>query len=152
MINKDFEEFLELLNKFNVEYLIVGGYAFAIHAIPRFTKDLDIFIRRSSENCKNLIFALNDFGFDSLDLTENDFLEPNQVIQLGNAPIRIDILTSISGVKFERAWNNKVIGTYGEQNVNFIGKEDLRTNKLSTGRNSDLEDAKKLKKINEKNK
>lgn len=142
--SKDFEEFFELLNENNVKYLVVGGYAFAVHAEPRFTKDLDIFIDRNPENATKLIKTIQDFGFGSVELTEDDFLNPGYVIQLGQPPYRIDIMSDISGVTFEDAWKNKVIGTYGEQEVNFIGKEELRKNKRAAGRKSDLEDLDRL--------
>lgn len=142
---QDFEEFLELLNKYKVRYLIVGGYAYAIHAEPRFTKDLDIFIESTEDNAQKLLKVLKDFGFGSLDISENDFLTPGQVIQLGQAPMRIDLLTSISGVSFDDAWKNRISGKYGKQSVLFIGKEDLKKNKRATGRNSDRDDLEKLR-------
>jgi len=83
-INKDFEELFELLNKNEVDYIVVGGYAFAIHVEPRFTKDLDIFIKREAVNAKKMIDTLHDFGFGSLELTDDDFLDPDQIIQLGH--------------------------------------------------------------------
>lgn len=138
--SQDFEEFFELLNKNDPKYLVVGGYAYAIHAEPRFTKDLEIFIKNSPQNAKKMIRVLDEFGFGSLDISHRDFLEPGQVIQLGNPPIRIDLLTSISGVTFEEAWENKVLGKYGNQEVYFIGKQELRKNKKATGRKSDIED------------
>jgi len=143
-INKDFEELFELLNKNEVDYIVVGGYAFAIHVEPRFTKDLDIFIKREAVNAKKMIDTLHDFGFGSLELTDDDFLDPDQIIQLGHPPFRVDFLTSISGVSFEEAWSNKVKGNYGSQVVNFIGKEELRKNKRAAGRKSDLEDLDRL--------
>jgi len=143
-VSKDFEEFFELLNKNNVRYLVVGGYAYAIHAEPRFTKDLDIFVQRNKKNAVKILKTLTDFGFGSLDISENDLLKSDRVIQLGNPPLRIDLLTSISGVGFDEAWENKVTGKYGSQTVYFIGKNDLRKNKEKTGRKSDLEDLKNL--------
>ena len=143
-ISKDYEEFFELLNKHEVTYLVVGGYAFAIHAEPRFTKDLDIFINRDRNNVLKILETLHEFGFGSLALTEDDLLEPNQIIQLGYPPLRIDILTSLSGVVFDEAWPNRVTGNYGSQKVFFIGREELRKNKKATGRKSDLEDLEKL--------
>ena len=143
-INKDFEELFELLNKNSVFYIIVGGYAFAIHVEPRFTKDLDIFVKRDAENAQKIIKTLHDFGFGSLELSDEDFLDPDQVIQIGNPPFRVDFLTSISGVTFEEVWNNRIIGNYGSQKVNFIGKEELRKNKRAAGRKSDLEDLDRL--------
>jgi len=127
-----------------VKYLVVGGYAYAIHVEPRFTKDLDVFLKRDQKNAQKMDQVLHDFGFGSLGLTGDDFLEAGQVIQLGNPPFRIDLLTSISGVKFEEAWENKISGKYGEQTVFFIGKEELRENKKATGRKSDLEDLDRL--------
>jgi hypothetical protein len=125
-LSKDFEEFFELLNKNKVEYVVVGGYAYAIHAEPRFTKDLDIFVRRDKNNAGRILHTLNEFGFTSLDISEDDIMHPDRVIQLGNPPLRIDILTSISGIGFEEAWQNKMTGKYGSQTVFFIGKEELR--------------------------
>ncbi|MDZ7721170.1 MAG: DUF6036 family nucleotidyltransferase [Balneolaceae bacterium] len=87
-INKDFEELFELLNKNEVSYLVVGGYAFAIHVEPRFTKDLDLFIKRDPQNAQKIVQTLDEFGFSSLQLSVNDFLEPDQVIQIGNPPYR----------------------------------------------------------------
>jgi hypothetical protein len=143
--SQDFKEFIKLLHDHKVQYLIVGGYAFAIHAEPRFTKDLDVFIQVSSENASKVIQVLTDFGFKSMNLTVSDLTAPDQVIQLGYPPLRIDILTGISGIDFESAWDNKVEGKYDGQTAYFIGKEDLRKNKLATGRESDKLDAKKLK-------
>jgi len=143
--NRDFEEFFELLNKNKVKYVVVGGYAYAIHAEPRFTKDLDIFIKSDKENAKKVLKTLQDFGFGSLKLTEDDFLESGQIIQLGQPPYRIDILTSISGVEFDEAWKNKVAGNYGVQKVFFIGKKELIKNKKASGRKSDLNDLDKLR-------
>lgn len=139
-VNKDFEEFFELLNKYKVKYLVVGGYAYAIHVEPRFTKDLDVFIQSDQENAQKMNQVLDSFGFGSLGLSAEDFMKADQVIQLGNAPLRIDLMTSITGVNFEEAWQNKVVGKYGEQTVYFIGKDDLRRNKKAMGRKSDLED------------
>ncbi|MDR9365015.1 MAG: nucleotidyltransferase [Balneolaceae bacterium] len=143
-INKDFEELFELLNKNEVSYIVVGGYAFAVHVEPRFTKDLDLFVKSELDNAKKIVKTLEEFGFSSLQLSVDDFLEPDQVIQIGNPPYRVDFLTSISGVTFQEVWNHKVKGNYGEQIVNFIGKEEFRKNKRATGRKSDLEDLDKL--------
>ena len=143
-VNTDFEEFFELLNKHEVRYLVVGGYAYAIHVEPRFTKDLDVFLKSDRENAHKMDRVLQDFGFGSLGLSGDDFMESGQVIQLGNPPLRIDLLTSISGVEFEEAWPNKVVGKYGEQKIYFIGKDDLRKNKKATGRKSDQEELDRL--------
>ncbi|WP_395086538.1 hypothetical protein [Gracilimonas sp.] len=124
---------------------MVGGYAYAIHAEPRFTKDLHVFIEADPANAEKILAVLHDFGFKSLDLTIEDFIEPEQVIQFGYSPLRIDILTSISGVNFNEAWENRVEGRYDNQKAYFIGKKDLLKNKKATGRPSDLGDIEKLK-------
>lgn len=139
-IEKDYKEFLELLNKNQVKYCIVGSYAFAFHAKPRYTKDLDIFMESTKDNAINIITALKEFGFKSLDIKEEDFLIKNQIIQIGYEPLRIDILTSISGCTFGEVWMNKVKGKYGEIEVNFIGRNELIKNKRATGRKQDIAD------------
>lgn len=146
-IEEDFKEFIGLLNKNKVLYLIVGGFAFSFYAEPRFTKDIDIFIERSSENAKKIIKTLEDFGFKDVGINKNDFLQADQIIQLGNAPLRIDIVTSIDGVNFDSAWNNRVKGKYGDITAFFISKTDLIENKRATGRTQDLADIEKLEKI-----
>lgn len=146
-IEKDFKEFIELLNKNEVRYLVVGGYAFSFHAEPRFTKGLDFFIDTSDENASRLMAALAELGFGDTGLKVEDFKKPGVVVQLGNAPVRIDIVTSIDGVTFEPAWSNRVIGDFGGAPTSFISKEDLRKNKLASGRKQDLADLEKLEKI-----
>lgn len=141
---KDFEEFIELLNKNEVEYLVVGGYAFAIHAFPRFTNDIDFFIHATKSNVNKIVSVLLEFGFDKDSFTSDDFLIKDRVIQLGEAPYRIDILTSIDGVNFDDAWQRKVVGKYGDQVLYFISKEDLIKNKKASGRKKDLDDLSEL--------
>lgn len=141
---KDFEEFIELLNKNEVEYLVVGGYAFAIHAFPRFTNDIDFFVHSTKSNVDKIISALNEFGFKNTPISPNELLKENRIIQLGEPPYRIDLLTSIDGVSFEDAWKKKVHGKYGEQVLYFISKEDLIRNKKASGRNKDLDDLNEL--------
>jgi hypothetical protein len=133
-----------LLNKNDVKYLVVGGYAFAIHAYPRFTNDIDFFILASKTNADKIIAALDEFGFKVPDVTPEDLIETGKIIQLGQPPYRIDLLTSIDGVVFEYAWKNKVTGKYGNQVIYFIGKEDLIKNKKASGRKKDLEDLNEL--------
>jgi hypothetical protein len=144
--NKDFEELFELLNRNNVRYLLVGGYAFAIYAEPRYTKDIDIFYEREPENAKKLLTTLYHFGFGSLEIDEGDFLKEGQVIQLGMPPYRIDLLNYIEGVSFDGAWENKQNSRYGDQIINVIGKQDLIKNKITAGRKQDLLDVENLKK------
>jgi hypothetical protein len=119
-VSKDFEEFFASLNKNSARYLVVGGYAFAVHARPRYTGDIDIFILAEPSNAARVLAAIKDFGFDTIELTEEDLLQQERVIQLGIFPIRIDIMTSIDGVKFEDAWTRKMVSRYGSQEVYFI--------------------------------
>lgn len=143
-IQKDFKELLELLNNHNVNYIIVGGYALAYHGAPRYTGDIDIYVKPEKENAYNILKALNKFGFGALDLTVNDFSFSNKVVQLGVPPVRIDIITSITGVDWQTAESNRVKGEYGEVPVYFIGKNDFLTNKRLTGRHKDLADVEAL--------
>lgn len=145
--SKDFEELFGLLNQNNVKYLLVGGYAYAIHAEPRYTKDIDIFYKADKKNAQNLEKAMNDFGFSSLNITVEDYLKPGRVIQLGIAPYRIDLMNEIDGVLFDNAWLDKIKGKYGDMSIHVIGKEDLIKNKKASGRERDLLDAKELEKF-----
>lgn len=142
--NKEFEEFFELLNRNNVRYLIVGGYAYAIHAEPRYTKDIDLFFENSKENAERLLQALISFGFKSLNLTVQDFTKPGRIIQIGHPPLRIDLINEIDGVTFKSAWKNRVKSTYGNQSIYVISREDLIKNKTASGRDQDLLDVKNL--------
>ena len=140
----DFEEFFALLNSNEVRYLVVGGYAFSVHAKPRYTDDLDIFVSRDNENARRLLSVLNEFGFGEIGFDRDTLIKPNQVIQLGISPYKIEILTSIDGVDFEEAWPNQFTGVYGEQPVSFIGRHDLIHNKRMAGRTRDLADLEDL--------
>ncbi|MGF1671257.1 MAG: nucleotidyltransferase [Balneolaceae bacterium] len=144
--SKDFEEFFELLNRNKVRYLLIGAYAYAIYAEPRYTKDIDIFYEREPGNANKLFKTISDFGFGSLDIQTEDFLKEGLVIQLGMPPYRIDLLNQIEGVSFEQAWKNRESAKYGEQEIGVIGKQDLIINKSSTGREQDKLDARNLKK------
>lgn len=145
MFEQDFVDFIELLNLHNVEYMVVGAHALAFHGRPRHTGDLDIWIKPSSENASKMIAVLNDFGFGSLGLAENDFLKDSYVTQLGYPPLRIDILNAISGVEFDEAYANKVNGQVDELKVNFINVNEFIKNKEATGRKKDLGDIASLK-------
>jgi len=144
MLSKDFKEFIELLNEHSVKYLVVGGYAVAFHGYPRYTKDIDIWIELSLENADKILKALNEFGFGSLDLTPDDFLESDQIIQLGYPPNRIDILTTLKDLKFENCYNARVEVEILGLHIHFIDIENLKKNKRATGRPQDLADAENL--------
>lgn len=144
---KDFKKFIALLNEHKVRYLIVGGFAYSFYAEPRFTKDIDFFVEALTDNADKMLNVLEKFGFKNVGITKDDFLKSDQIIQLGIAPLRIDIITSISGVSFKEAWNNRTMGKYGNISANFISKSDLIKNKKATGRAQDIADIEKLKKI-----
>ena len=146
-VEKDFKEFIALLNKFDIRYLIIGGFAYSFYVEPRYTKDIDILISQSEKNVDKILQVLQNFGFEDIDLTEKDFFEPEQVIQLGIAPVRIDILTSLKNMEFTKLWKNRVMGHYGDIKVNFISKKYLIKLKQSSGRMQDLADIEKLEKI-----
>ncbi len=146
-VEKDFKEFIALLNKLDVRYLIIGGFAYSFYVEPRYTKDIDILISQSEKNVHKILQVLQNFGFEDIDLTEKDFFEPEQVIQLGIDPVRIDILTSIKNIEFSKLWKNRVMGHYGDIQVNFISKKDLIKSKQRSGRTQDLADIEKLEKI-----
>lgn len=144
MFNQDFKEFFESLNDNNVHYLVVGGYAVAFHGHPRFTKDIDIWVERSSENSHALILAIEQFGMGSLGLKEEDFLLPDQIVQIGYPPDRIDILVSITGVEFSECYPKRMVTILNGVKINFIDLEDLKQNKKASGRLQDLADLEKL--------
>jgi hypothetical protein len=139
-IRTDFKELLELFNRHKVEYLVVGGYALAFHGVPRVTGDIDLFVRPADENAERILAALKEFGFGSLDLSRKDFTTLGTVIQLGVPPVRIDIITRVSGVPWEQANAGKVAGRYADTPVFFIGRDDFLANKRATGRAKDLAD------------
>ena len=144
MLSQDFREFARSLNESDVRYLVVGGYAVALHGHPRYTKDLDVWIGPGVENASRLIEALGQFGFGSLGLKEGDFLQPEQIVQLGYPPNRIDLLVTLSGVEFDECYASRVpVDVEGVQ-VNFIDLENLKKNKKATGRNQDLADLENL--------
>ncbi len=144
MLNPDFKEFVESLNANRVRYLVVGGYAVALHGYPRYTKDMDIWIERTPENAARLLKALEQFGFASLGLRESDFLEPDQIIQLGYPPRRIDLLTSLPGVEFQECYLGRVEVEIEGVTVPFISLEHLKQNKRASGRHQDLADLENL--------
>lgn len=143
-VEKDFAELLELFNAHDVRYCIVGAFALAFHAYPRYTKDLDLLVEPSSGNGTRIVAALHDFGFASLELKPEDFCVPEQIVQLGYPPLRVDLITSLSGVGFTEVWEHRVPGRYGEVEVSFISRGDLIKAKSSTGRTQDAADVERL--------
>lgn len=143
-LNQDFREFFQSLNAHKVRYLVVGGFAVALHGHPRYTKDIDVWIDCTAANAKRMVHAMADFGFASLGLKVADFQEFGQVVQLGIAPNRIDILMSLKGVNFRHCYQQRVTAEFDGVVVNFIDVESLKVNKRSTGRAQDQADAENL--------
>jgi predicted nucleotidyltransferase len=144
MLNQDFKEFIEALNSKQVRYLVIGGYAVALHGYPRYTKDLDVWVEMSADNAQRVVEALEAFGFGTLGLEAADFLEAGQIIQLGYPPARIDIITRPSGVKFEESYQTRVEVELGGVRVKFIGLEELKKSKRAAGRMQDMADLENL--------
>jgi len=144
VLNQDFKEFIQSLNNNQVHYLIVGGYAVAFHGHPRYTKNIEIWIELEKDNASKLIKTLDQFGFGSLGLKEDDFLMEDQIIQLGYPPNRIDLLTSLSGIDFKLCYGLRVQVEVEGVIVNFIDLESLKKNKQASGRHQDLADLENL--------
>ena len=140
ILEPDFLDFVDLLNRHQVEYMVIGAHALAFYGHPRNTGDLDIWIKPSKENASKVLDVLNEFGFGSLKLTEENFMKENYVTQLGYPPLRIDILNSISGVGFDDAYINQVEGIIDGVSIKFIGTKEFLANKRATGRPKDLGD------------
>jgi len=145
MFEQDFIDFIASLNQHEVEYIVVGAHALAFHGRPRHTGDLDIWINPTLENAQKMLKVIDEFGFAALGLKLEDFSRNNYVTQLGYPPLRIDILNAISGVKFDEAFKNKVIGEADGLIINFINVDDFITNKMASGRKKDLGDISALK-------
>lgn len=143
-LNKDYKEFLELLNEKRVEYLVIGGYALGLHGFPRYTGDIDVWIKVGEANAEKIVAAIEKFGFSSLELKKENFLEKDIIIQLGYPPVRIDIITSIDGVEFDEAYSNRQTFNADGVDIFFIGIRDLIKNKRSSGRPQDIADLEKL--------
>lgn len=144
ILQPDFKEFIELLNEKKIEYLIVGGYAVGFHGRPRYTGDMDFWINNTPSNAHLMKDALDVFGFASFNIQATEFEKENLVLQLGYEPVRIDILTTISGVEFKSCYARKIVSQIDGIDVPFIHLEDLKTNKRSTGRAKDLGDVEEL--------
>jgi hypothetical protein len=144
MLNPDFKGFIQPLNDNQVRYLVVGGYAVALHGDPRYTKDIDIWIEMTSENAVRIVQAVQQFGFGSLGLQVQDFLTADTIIQLGYPPCRIGLLTTLTSVDFESCFAARVVVEIDDVLVNFIDLENLKQNKRATGRAQDIADVENL--------
>ena len=143
-LSNDWREFLESLNSRGIDYVVVGAHSLAFHGRPRYTGDLDILVRATRENAAKLVDLLNQFGFADVGFKESDFTEPDQLIQLGRAPNRIDLLTSITGVTTDQALASKVSADLAGIPVFILAKDALIRNKRAVGRPQDIADLKVL--------
>ncbi len=146
LTSPEFKELLNLMGKFNVKYLIIGGYAVMRYAEPRFTKDLDLMIAADSKNAEAVFKALVEFGAPLSGLTAQDFSEEGYFYQIGYPPLRVDILMSASGIKFDEVWDRREQMTIEGFELNFISKQDLINSKKASGRPQDLIDVTNLEK------
>ncbi len=145
MFSPDFKEFLQLLNDHGVEYMLVGGYAVGFYGYPRYTGDLDIWVKPSRESGERLKRVLEKFGFGSLTITAEDFAKDDAVIQLGYPPLRIDLVTTLDGVSFDECYMRRQTYAAEGVSVDFIALDDLKRNKRTVGRTRDLDDLENLK-------
>ncbi len=143
-MNSDFKELLSIFNRYQVKFLVIGGYAVIKYTEPRYTKDLDLWVSTERGNANAVFQALQEFGAPLVDMTEKDFAYEGYFYQMGRPPVRVDILMSVSGLTFDKAWNNRVETEIDGIIVPFISREDLITTKLASGRPQDLIDAEAL--------
>lgn len=148
-LDQDYKEFIRLLNAHGVRYMVVGGYAVAYHGHIRQTGDIDVWVEISEENAARLVQVMRAFGFGNM-YREADFLQPGHFIQLGVAPVRIDILNEVDGVMFADCFSAVEATIWDGVPINFIGLADLRKNKSSTGRRKDAADLRNLNKVKRK--
>ena len=146
-LHDDWKEFCALLNRHEVEYLVVGAFALAFHGLPRLTADIDFWVNPTPENALRLTAALSEFGFPSTREQVDQFAEPHRIWQIGLPPFRIDVLTSIDGVAFPEAWGDRVQGDLAGTLVNYISRAHYLRNKRSTTRARDRQDADRLEEI-----
>lgn len=146
-LNRDFLEFIGLLDEEAVDYLIVGGYAVGIHGFPRYTGDIDFFVAVSNENADRLIRVFERFGFGDIGLSPADFLVEDFVVEIGREPRKIQVLTGIDGVRFDECRRNRIEIQHQGRILKVIGKDDLIRNKAASGRAKDMIDLAELQKL-----
>jgi hypothetical protein len=143
-LDQNFKEFVELLNRHKVEYLIIGGYAVIAHGYPRSTGDLDVWVNPTVSNAKKVLHVLKEFGFGGLKIAEKDMSTKGTILQLGYVPLRIDVITAIDGVEFASAFPRRFTKRFSGNIMNFISMQDLKANKARVGRHQDLADLERL--------
>ena len=144
-ISSDYRELFKILNKHKVKYLVVGAYAVIFYTEPRYTKDIDVWVEPTLKNAEKLYKALGEFGAPLKDISAKDFANKKTIYQIGVAPVRIDIITGISGSIFTEAWKGRQKTRYADVSINVIGIKDLIRSKKKTGRPLDLNDIAQLK-------
>ena len=144
-MNSDFKDLLRFLDEEKVSYMIVGGYAVIHHSQPRYTKDLDIWIKPSLENADSLMRVFEKFGIPLMGLTREDFAEVGTQLNLGVEPNQIDLLTVIPGLDFDQAWKNHVTTDAEGFPIHYLGKSDLITAKKTAARPQDLADIEEIR-------
>ena len=143
-LESDIKDFIDLLNKHDIEYLLIGGYAVIYYKVQRYTRDIDFLIRPVKSNAEKMLLVMQEFGMGSLGLTTDDFLD-DLIIQIGFEPNRIDILKTASGIEFEDSYKNREIATLEDgTQINIINKQDLIRSKLAAGRDKDKYDVSEL--------
>jgi hypothetical protein len=145
-LNRDFRDLFAALNAAAAEYLLVGGYAVAVHAEPRYTKDLDVWVGASTDNGARVFAALREFGAPLEGVTATDFATADVIFQMGMPPNRIDVITSVQGLEFGDCWTRRLEIAFGDQVIHVIGRADLIHNKRAVARPQDLADAALLEK------
>ena len=143
-MHRDFIEFIEILNRNGVEFVIVGGIALAYHGFPRFTGDINIWMRPSIDNAKKTFHSIEEFFGTRITTAPEDFLRGHTMISLGEEPVKIEIHITLDGVTEDEIWNTRAGGKFGDEDVFYIGKETFIKNKKAVGRDQDLVDIKKL--------
>jgi len=140
----DFKEFLQLLNAHDVQYLLIGGYAVGYHGYPRATVDMDIWVAIGRKNAQKIVAVLEEFGFNFPELKSDLFMEKDKIVRMGVPPMRLEILTSVSGVEFETCYKNRITPELDGTEISLISLDDLKRNKLAAGRHKDLNDLENL--------
>ena len=151
MVSQDYEDLFKILNVYKVKYLVVGAHAVTFYSEPRFTKDLDIWIPRALNDVKRVFGTLKAFGVPLRNLTPENFNDPTMILQIGVAPVRVDIMMNVPGVSIERAWKNRTRARYGKTPIHILGLSELIQAKKAAGRPQDKLDLAKLVKVTSRN-
>lgn len=145
----DFNEFCALLNAHQVEFVIVGAHALALHGAPRYTGDLDILIRPTEPNAQRLLQTIAEFGFPEVPLKPAQIISPGKIIEMGVPPVQIHVMSHVDGVSWDEVWTGRQMATLGSNAVAFIGREQYLRNKRAAGRPKDLADIEALRGLDE---